>query len=322
MTDPLRVHFFTLTDVTGSEHIYLASLRDALTDGAVVAVDDWREADVVHCFEVNFFTEATIRAFEFPTLVRMLYSSTPVVISTDDLYFIDEPGLTVHPALYRPNHYAQRWLFGQADGIIALSESVRTALSRSLAAEKIQVVHHGVAEEYRVSAVGDREPFVFHVSLASPRKNPEAVLETARNLDCPFRIAGSGWDERIPSTPAFDNVETLGYVPESELVDLYKRAAVFYFPTLHEGFGLPILEAMAAGCAVVTSDVYSVPEVTGDAAVLCPPDDAQMHARTVTELLETDRKRRELAERAIDRAGTFTWEKSATKTEAVYRSVL
>lgn len=322
MSNTLRVHFFTLTEGGGSEHMYLASLRDALENRRVVAVDDWHKADVIHSFEVNFFTSSTLRSFEFPTLLKMLASDVPVVISTDDLYFVDEPELTVHPELYRPNHYAQRLLFRAADHVIAISKSVEQALTQTIDPNKVSVVRHGVEDAYRVNDLSEREPFVFHVSLASPRKNPETIVETARRLDVPFKIAGSGWREHIPDTPAFENVETLGYVPKKELIDLYKRAAVFYFPTLHEGFGLPIIEAMAAGCAVVTSDVYSVPEVAGDAAVLCEPNDVVRHTTEITDLLDDDGRRNALSERATARASEFTWEKAARETEVVYRSLL
>jgi len=128
-------------------------------------------------------------------------------------------------------------------------------------------------------------------------------------------IAGSGWADEIPND--LDNVEAPGYVPEDELVDLYHRASVFYFPTLHEGFGLPVLEAMA----VVTSDVYSVPEVTGDAALLFDPDDTAAHAEAIRDLLSDGERRHTLAERAVARADEFSWKQAAAETKAVYRTV-
>jgi len=320
MPDPLCVNFFTLTPGGGSEHIYLAELRDALTDRNVEPVDDWREADVVHLFEVNALTGETIRAFEFPTLLRIIRSDTPLVVSTDDLYFSGDPQLTVHPRLYPLNHRLQRALFEQADAIIALSESVRGRLAEHVTNTPIHVVHHGVDDAYRDAYTEPDEPFVLHVSLAAPRKNPEAVVEVARRLDSRMVVAGSGWDERILDDA--ENVALPGFVPEAELIDLYHRAPVFYFPTRHEGFGLPVLEAMAASTAVVTSDVYSVPEVAGGAASLHDPHDIDAHVDAIERLLADTEERRTLADRAFERAQEFTWEESAVETIDVYRGVL
>lgn len=322
--DPLHVYFFTLTDATASEHIYMASLRNALSDRDVVPVDDWREADLVHLFEVNFYSTAALREFEYPKLLRILYSDTPVVVSTDDLFFLDRPELTARPRLYPINHVTQRWLFDRCDAIIAISQSVQDALVEYFPASKVDVVRHGVDPRYYAddgSSESD-EPFVLHVSLAAKRKNPEAVVDVAKRLDRRFVVAGSGWDEYLPSTPETSNVELAGYVPEDELVGLYQRAALFYFPTLHEGFGLPVLEAMAAGCAVVTSDAYSVPEVAGDAAVLRDPSDTDAHVRAIEHLLADDDERESLSTRARERAREFTWATAAEETESVYRSVL
>ncbi|WP_336000320.1 glycosyltransferase family 4 protein [Halorientalis halophila] len=319
MADSLKVHFFTLTDTEGSEHIYMGELQPALAERNVVPVDDWRDADVVHLFEVNFLTADTLRNFQFPKLLRIIRSDTSLVISTDDLYFCDDPDLTVRPRLYPLNHHLQRLLFERADALIAISESVRGRLERHVDSTPIHVVRHGVDDAYRNDDTPSGDPFVLHVSLAAPRKNPEAVAEVAERLDHRMVIAGSGWDERIPETAT--NVETPGFVPEDELIRLYEDAAVFYFPTRHEGFGLPVLEAMAANTAVVTSDVYSVPEVTGEHAVLRNPHAIDAHVEAIERLLETDAERRELAQQAHERAEQFTWAKAARETESVYRDV-
>jgi len=316
----LRVHFFTLTPGGGSEHIYLAALRDALEDQHVVPVDDWRDADVVHLFEVNALTGDTLRAFEFPTLYRIIRSDTPLVVSTDDLYFSDDPQLTVHPRLYPLNHRLQRLLFERSDAVIAISESVRGRLAEHVTNTPIHVVHHGVDDAYRDEYTEPDDPFVLHVSLAAPRKNPEAVVEVAQRLDHRMVVAGSGWDDLIPEDA--ENVVLPGFVPEGDLIDRYHRAPVFYFPTRHEGFGLPVLEAMAASTAVVTSNVYSVPEIAGDAAVLHDPHDIDAHVESIERLLENESERQTLARNAHDRAQEFTWQQSAANTIDVYRDVL
>jgi hypothetical protein len=129
--------------------MYMSSLRDALADRDVVPVEDWRAADVVHLFEVNFYSRAAISEFEYPTLFRILRSDTPVVVSTDDLFFLDRPDLTARPRLYGINHHTQRWLFRHCDAVIAISESVRDALTTELPESKISVVQHGVDDRYR-----------------------------------------------------------------------------------------------------------------------------------------------------------------------------
>ncbi|MFC7081423.1 glycosyltransferase [Halorussus caseinilyticus] len=96
---------------------------------------------------------------------------------------------------------------------------------------------------------------------------------------------------------------------------------MFYFPTFHEGFGLPVLEAMAAECGVVTSDAYAVPEVAGDAAVLADPRDVDEHLAEIRRLLDDDDARRELGRAATERAREFSWETAAAETEGVYRDV-
>lgn len=311
-----------LTDTVASEHMYGRRLRDAMADRSVEFVDDWRDADVAHLFEVNFFTRAALTAMRFPELYRLLRSDVPVVVSTDDLYFTGDPSLTSRPALYRVNNRAQRWLLARCDAVIAISESVREAIAPAVPDTDVHVVHHGVDERYYAAPDEASDPFVLHVSLASPRKNPPAIAEVAERLDARFVVAGGGWDEEIPESARGDGVEVPGYVPTDELLDHYGRAGAFYFPTLHEGFGLPVLEAMAARTAVVSSDVYSVPEVAGDAAVLHDPGDVDTHLASLRELLDDHERRERLAATARERSRAFTWAESAAETESVYRSVV
>lgn len=321
MSRPLRVNFFTLTDTESSEHIYMSSLQSALQDRGVTFVSDWRKADIIHLFEYNFLTKSTLSTGQFVDLSRALYSEIPVVVSTDDLYFTGEPSLTAHPTLYWFNHYLQRGLFNACDSVIAISESVRENLRDYIDQTDIQTVLHGVDDRYRTDSVQIcQDPMILHVSLASKRKNPTAVREVARRLDHRFVIAGSEWDRRIPDTDEFNNVEVTGYVSEQDLVRLYKNAGIFYFPTRYEGFGLPVLEAMAAGTAVVSSDVYSVPEVVGESGLLYEPDDIETHLAAIQDLISDREYLLRHAERGVKRASKFSWETAAKETKSVYKS--
>ena len=114
----------------------------------------------------------------------------------------------------------------------------------------------------------------------------------------------------------------LGRVPESELRTLYAGAAVFAFPSRHEGFGLPVLEAMAAGAPVIASDIPSIREVAGDAAVLVPPDDPVAWADALDGLLADEDHGRALAKAGRLRAGQYPWAATVAATLELYREVL
>jgi glycosyltransferase involved in cell wall biosynthesis len=116
-------------------------------------------------------------------------------------------------------------------------------------------------------------------------------------------------------------VRFLGYLPEETLAVMYRLAGVFVFPSLYEGFGLPPLEAMASGTPVVTSNVSSLPEVAGDAAVLVDPYDAHAIADGIHRVLSDETLRRDLRKKGVARAGQFSWETSVRRVHKIYMQV-
>ncbi len=117
-------------------------------------------------------------------------------------------------------------------------------------------------------------------------------------------------------------VRFLGYVPDKTLAVLYRLASVFVFPSLYEGFGLPPLEAMASGTPVVTSNVSSLPEVVGDAAVLVDPYSAESIADGILGVLRSTHLRGELSKRGLERVKAFSWARSVQRVREVYGEVL
>jgi glycosyltransferase involved in cell wall biosynthesis len=116
-------------------------------------------------------------------------------------------------------------------------------------------------------------------------------------------------------------VRFLGFVPESTLSALYRLATMFVFPSLYEGFGLPPLEAMAAGAPVITSNVSSLPEVVGDAAVLIDPRDAASIATAMARVIGDEALRADLVRRGHERVKAFSWERSVSRVQQVYREL-
>src|SRR5690606_37755786 len=114
----------------------------------------------------------------------------------------------------------------------------------------------------------------------------------------------------------------LGYVPEAALPHMFSAARLFAFPSLHEGFGLPVLEAMASGVPVVCSDAASLPEVAGDAAAMCAPEDVDSLSRLIARGLEDDGWRSQAIERGLAQAEKFSWDRCAAETVQLYRDAL
>ena len=175
--------------------------------------------------------------------------------------------------------------------------------------------------------LGLQRPYVLITGTLEPRKNLPRVIEAFAGLPGELRdryelvLAGPrGWD--LADTDATiashrDLVRTLGYVAEADLPGLYAGAELFCYPSLGEGFGLPILEAMGAGTAVLTSSVSSMPEVAGDAARLVDPFDVGAIRAALAELLADGDLRADLARRGRERAARFSWERTARETLAI-----
>jgi glycosyltransferase involved in cell wall biosynthesis len=214
----------------------------------------------------------------------------------------------------------------RAAEIVAISQATASALEARFphAAGKVTVALLGVSPELDVQAPATDLPppgFVLAVGTLEPRKNLPRLAAAYASLPeelrrrHPLVIAGAlGW-EAGPTTEALDALGAgairVGYVSDAVLAQLYRRCAVFCYPSLGEGFGLPVLEAMAAGAPVLTSSVSSLPEVGGDAVAYCDPGSVEGIAESLRELLEDPARRAELAERGPARAALFSWEHTA-----------
>ena len=214
--------------------------------------------------------------------------------------------------------------------IIAVSEFTRNAVVTLLGvdASKVRVVQHGIRDLPYVPAA--REKVVLNVGAIQRRKNIARLVEAFETLEPGWRLVlagsfGYGSAEilaRIERSPARDRISILGYVSPDELARWYSRAMIFAFPSLDEGFGMPVLEAMAAGTPVVASNRSALPEVAGDAAVLVDPGDTEALGAALRLLAGKEDLRRDLAARGMARARLFTWEKAVRETWDVYREVL
>src|ERR1035437_8047875 len=221
----------------------------------------------------------------------------------------------------------------RADAVIAVSEFTRSQVVALLGVDpaRIHVVHHGIRKLAEPSsAPPSREKVILNVGAIQKRKNVVRLVEAFETLAPPWRLVLAGSNgygaekilARIEKSPARDRIRVTGYVSAEDLAGWYARAAVFAFPSLDEGFGMPVLEAMAAGVPVIASNRSALPEVAGDAALLVDPDDSEALGQALRELTINVDLCRELARRGTARARMFTWENAVRETWAVYRTLL
>lgn len=218
-----------------------------------------------------------------------------------------------------------------SDLIVTVSEFTARQVEQWLGVEhaRVRVVHHGVHLPSEAGN-GGREDMVLHVGAVQRRKNLARLIDAFRRLGPGWRLVlagslGFGGAEilaRIQDSPARDRIQWLGYVSPGDLNRLYRRARIFAFPSLDEGFGLPVLEAMAWGVPVITSSRAALPEVAGDAALLVDPQDTAALAAALTALATREDLRRDLIARGRQRAATFSWDAALAKTWSVYLELL
>ncbi len=220
----------------------------------------------------------------------------------------------------------------RSDLIITVSAFTARQVEQLLHVEpsRIRVVHHGVRPVPRLSAALPREPIILSVGAIQRRKNILRLVEAFEHTPSEWKLvlAGSlGFDseaarDHIEHSPRKQDIQMLGYVSDPELEALYQRASVLAFPSLDEGFGMPILDAMARGVPVLTSNVSAMPEVAGGAALLVDPVDAGSIADGLCQLTVDPALRHTLTRAGLAQAAKFTWEKSVEATWNVYGELL
>lgn len=214
--------------------------------------------------------------------------------------------------------------------IIAVSEFTRSQVVSLLGVDpaKVHAIHHGT-RPLAFPAL-PREKIILNVGAIQTRKNIARLVEAFETVDPDWRLVlagSSGYGAAailagIERSPARGRISVLGYVSPGDLAAWYARAQIFAFPSLDEGFGMPVLEAMAAGVPVVTSNRSALPEVAGEAALLIDPENTEALGAALRNLTRNEELRRELVRLGTGRAGRFTWDKAVRETWDVYESAL
>ena len=259
----------------------------------------------------------------------------------------------LYPETMRAFGRCMHWLFversvRQADRVISDSESTARDLQRVLKvpASKIEVIHLGATPAYRpqdpraaaervASTYGVSKDYALTVGTVVPHKNLITLVEAMKilrergELSFQLLVAGAkGWIntkllEAVQCSGLSDeDICFLGFVPEADLPALYSGACMFVLPSLYEGFGLPLLEAMACGVPIVASDTSSVPEVVHDAALLVPPTQPEAFAEAMLRVRSDEDLRRTMIDKGLRRAACFRWDKAARQILECMRNVV
>jgi glycosyltransferase involved in cell wall biosynthesis len=268
--------------------------------------------------------------------VRVPVGAVPVVATVHDLFPLTAPELMTGRGA-RLTRAGLDWIRRHAALVMVPSGTVEAqCIDRGFTAERLRVVPWGaevsVPDDGDVDAVlrrhGITRPYVLFAGTLEPRKNVPALLRAMSLLarpDVTLVLAGpTGWGasltEDLAAVPS--PVVHAGFLDAADLSALQRGAAAFCFPSLAEGFGLPVLEAMAAGAAVVTSSGTATEEVAGDAALLVDPHDVPGLADAIAVLLDDPARAAVLRSRAVGRAEGFRWDRAARSTVQAYLEVL
>ena len=235
------------------------------------------------------------------------------------------------PSTLRADRTFEERILKRADGLIAVSENTRQDAIRLLGIEpgRIRTIHSGVAEEYFDAQPRARaKPYVLFVGTIEPRKNLDTLLDAwgamKRDLRQQFDlvIAGpQGWNSASTMERIRQEAKYLGYVPEAEMPGLVAGAALFVYPSLYEGFGFPVAQAMAANVAVLCSGTSCLPEIAGEAGAYVDPRSAGDMAAQLTRLLESREERSRLAQLGRVKAECYRWERCARESLAFFREI-
>lgn len=281
----------------------------------------------------------------FPNAMAPLYQDRPYVVTIHDasLFLYSQ----FHPrARILSIRLSLPFIARRAAAVITVSQHARQELIEilDLAPEKVHVVYEAadnvfqpVTDTFKLEALRrkyDLPPeFLLYVGTLEPRKNLLRLVHSLAELrrrGHPHHlllVGANGWYQsllrrEVARLQLEGAVHFMGYLPTADLPGLCSLATLFVFPSLHEGFGLPPLEAMASGAPVVSSNRSALPEILGDAAYLVDPEDEEALAEGLALLLADEERRRWLAVAGLARARSFSWQQAARETAAIYRRVV
>ena len=278
--------------------------------------------------------------FFSPTHYLPLYTSSPSVISILDVSYLYFPNLFKKKDLYQLRLWGG-YSIKKAKKIITISNSSKNDIIKmyKVNPDKIAVVYPGIKiqnSKIRVQNMEDLKekfgiasPYILFVGTLQPRKNIVRLVEAFSKLQGEIKlviVGKKGWQfEEILNAPKKYGVENrvkfLDSVSDEDLPSLYKNALCFCLPSLYEGFGLPILEAMQYGCPVATSNVSSLPEAGGDAAVYFNPENVEDIKNSLESIIQSSELRDKLIKKGYEQVKKFSWEKTARETLKVLEEV-
>lgn len=268
------------------------------------------------------------------------FSPVPTIVSVMDVSYLHYPETFKKNDLYQLTKWT-KYSVEKAAEIITISQSTKDDIIKfyKITPEKVKVVHLGLKELSMEKATADlksfgiTKKFILFVGTLQPRKNIARLIEAYSTLPPHIKneyqlviVGKKGWlyDEILKSPEKFgiaDNVLFLDYVSDNDLPSFYKGAELFVLPSLYEGFGLPVLEAMKYGCPVITSNVSSLPEAGGDAALYFDPESIVDIKKTMEKVLNSEQLRRDMIEKGNAHYKKFTWEKAAKEVLKVIEEV-
>lgn len=287
--------------------------------------------DVLHC------TSNTAPAF----------CSVPTVLTLHDIIYLNK-SFSGGSLYQRLGHYYRKWIvpavFRHAKKVMTVSDFEKNGISQILGeSSKVSTVYNGVASKFKPLndidksitklRLGLPDNYIFFLGNTAPKKNMKGMLEAyghyceGVNEPLSLVIAESSKQEvedvlrELQMSKLMTKVHLTGYVSHADLPAIYASADLFVYPSLRESFGIPIIEAMACGTAVITSNTSSMPEVSGGAAHLTDPTRPMDIAAAMVYLLEENNYKLMLERKGLQRAETFRWQSTASKVKEIYESL-
>ena len=279
------------------------------------------------------------------------WGNTSLVLTLHDIIYLEKINFRAGTWYQRLGNLYRRWnvpqIVPKASRILTVSVYEQKRIQEHFKAEdpsKTVVVHNGVSlhfqpippaiREEKREMYGLPENFMLFLGNTDPKKNLKGVLEAmvildkAQALTLPLVMPDFGEEELISLLGSMEanslrsKIHLTGYIPNHDLPAIYAKATLFLYPSLRESFGLPILEAMACGCPVITSNTSSMPEIAGDAALLIDPFDPKSMANAIQKLLLDTESRQQLIEKGFTRPPLFSYLRGAEKVLDIYKHIL